>query len=100
MHVISRKRLKAFWEKHPTAEEPMKAWYKLVEDTNFTDFNDVKRSLNSADYAKPFAIFDVGGNNFRVIVNIHYDRQKIFIRYVLTHPEYDGWCKKYRSNKL
>lgn len=100
MHVISRKRLKEFWEKHPAAKEPMKAWYKLVEDTNFADFNDVKRTFNSADYAKPFTIFDVGGNNFRVIVNIHYDRQKTFIRYVLTHAEYDGWCKKYRSNKL
>lgn len=100
MHVISKKRLKEFWEKHPAAKEPMKAWHTLVEDTNFADFNDVKRTFNSADYAKPFTIFDVGGNNFRVIVNIHYDRQKVFIRYVLTHAEYDGWCKKYRSNKL
>jgi len=78
----------------------MKAWHKLVGDSNFSDFNDVKRTINSVDYAKPFTIFDVGGNNFRVIVIIHYDRQKVFIRYVLTHAEYDGWCKKYRSNKL
>lgn len=78
----------------------MKAWFKLVEDAHFKDFNEVKRTVNSADYAKPFTIFDVGGNNFRVIVNIHYDRQKMFIRYVLTHAEYDAWCEKYRSDKL
>ena len=100
MHVISRKRLKEFWEKHPAAKKPMKVWHKLVEDTNFADFNAVKRTFNSADYAKPFTIFDVGCNNFRVITIIHYNRQKVFIRYVLTHAEYDEWGKKYRSNKL
>ncbi|OTP80603.1 hypothetical protein PAMC26510_01395 [Caballeronia sordidicola] len=49
----------------------------------------MKRTFNTVDYVAPFTVFDVGGNKYRVITDIHYNRKKVYIRYVLTHAEYD-----------
>ena len=100
MHVISKHALAAFWLKHPTARIPLEAWYRLVKASSHSSFGEVKRTFSSADYVPPFVVFDVGGNNFRVIAAIHYDRQKLYIREVFTHSEYDRWSKSYRSKKL
>jgi mRNA interferase HigB len=97
MHVISKHALAAFWLKHPAARTPLETWYRLVKTSSFFSFSEVKRTFNSADYVPPFVVFDVGGNNFRVIGAVHYDRQKLYIREVLTHAEYDRWGKSYRS---
>ena len=97
MHVISKHALSAFWLKHPAARAPLEAWYRLAKTSNFFSFSEVKRTFGSADYVPPFVVFDVGGNNFRLIVALHYDRQKMYIREVFTHAEYDRWNKSYRS---
>lgn len=99
MHVISKKALEAFWLKHPMAKSPLEAWYRLVNMSSFDNFADVRQSFNSADYVTPYTVFDVGGNNFRVIAVIHYNRQKLYIREVFTHAEYDRWNKANRSKK-
>lgn len=97
MHVISKKALEAFWSKHPAARAPLEAWYRIVKASSFETFVEVKRSFNSADYVPPYTVFDVGGNNFRVIAVIHYNRQKLYIRDVLTHRAYDDWSKEQRK---
>lgn len=99
MHVISKKALEAFWLKHPAATAPLEAWYRIVRSSNFENFAEIKRAFNSADYVSPYVVFDVGGNNFRVISVIHFNRQKLYVREVLTHAEYDRWSKSYRSKK-
>ena len=99
MHIISKKAIEAFWLKHPTAKSPLEAWYRLVSTSSFDSFIDIKKAFNSADYVSPHTIFDVGGNNFRVITAIHYNRQKLYIRDVFTHAEYDCWSKAQRSKK-
>ena len=100
MHIISLKMLKSFWAIQPAAEQPMRNWHTLMEQTKLVDSNHVKTVFSSADYVKPYTIFDVGGNNFRVITVIHYNTGKVFIRWVLTHREYDEWCKLYRKGKV
>jgi mRNA interferase HigB len=99
MHVISKHALVAFWLKHPTARVPLDVWYRLIKASSYFNFNELKRTFNSADYVSPYVVFDVGGNNFRVICALHYDRQKLYIRDVFTHAEYDRWSKTYRSKK-
>jgi mRNA interferase HigB len=59
----------------------------------------VKQAFNSADYVPPFVIFDAGGNNFRIVAVLHFNRQRLYIREVLTHAEYDRWNKSNRSKK-
>ena len=99
MRIIFESALIEFWQKQPDAKIPMEAWYRVVKNTCFANFNDVRRAFNSADYVAPYTVSDVGGNNFRVIAAIHYNGQRLYIRFVFSHAEYDNWNKKHRSKK-
>ena len=98
MHVVSRKALVDFWTLHQTAETPMAAWFKVVSGASFTKFADVKRSFNSADRVGEFVVFDVGAG-YRIVTAIHFNRGRIYVRQVLTHPEYDRWTAKQRGKR-
>src|ERR1700730_19015322 len=97
MWVISRRALREFWEIHPQAKEPLLAWVRLLERTDFADFNAVKNTFGTADYVSPYTIFNIGGNKFCVITAIHYNRKRVYIRHVFTHPEYDQWSEQMRK---
>jgi mRNA interferase HigB len=99
MRVISRRALREFWEIHPQAKDPLSAWFRVMERSKFADFNTIKATFGAADYVAPYTIFDVGGNKFRIIAAIHYNRERIYIRYVFTHPEYDRWSDEMRRQK-
>ena len=99
MHIISIKMLREFWQKHPEAEKVLRVWHSVVENTEFRDFNHVREFFNSADYVSPYTVFDVGGNNFRLVVVVRYRFKKIFVHKVMTHREYDVWNKLYRKGK-
>jgi len=87
MHVISKSAMKAFWERHSDAKEPLRAWFRLTEHAEWRDLTDVRKTFNSADVVGVFTIFNVKGNTYRIITAIHYNRQKVFIRNVFTHAE-------------
>jgi mRNA interferase HigB len=95
MHVISLKKLKQFWHSHPTAKVGLRYWYKLTITVRWQCFNDVCQAFPSADRVKNFVVFNIGGNNFRLITYIDYAQNKVFIRDVLTHGEYnkENWKK-------
>lgn len=99
MHVISRRALREFWERHPPAKTPLAVWFRILESGSFADFNAIKRAFGAADYLAPYTIFDVGGNKYRVIAVVHYNRQRVYIRYVFTHSEYDAWSTQVRKAK-
>ena len=77
----------------------MRLWHGILEATEFDDFNDLRRTFGSADYAKPFTIFDVGGNNWRIVTVIHFDVRKVYVRRVMTHDQYAVWCTMYMKGK-
>lgn len=89
MHVITRKRIREFAKTHKEAEGPLSVWYAIVSKTDFRSFAELKRVFSSVDKVGKFTVFDVGGNKFRLIAVIHYNRKKVYIRHVLTHAEYD-----------
>ena len=89
MHVIAKPALVEFWAVHPDAERPLQAWYRIMESEVFADFNDLRATFVSADYVDGLTIFNIGGNKYRLIAAIHYNRYKVFIRAVLSHAEYD-----------
>jgi len=89
MHVIAKPALVEFWKKHPDAEGPIQAWHRVMETENFSDFNDLRKTFASADYVGGLTVFDIGGNKYRLIAAIHYNRRKVYVRAVLTHAEYD-----------
>lgn len=89
MHVIAKPALVAFWKKHPDAQGALAAWHRTMEASSFADFNELRAIFASADYVAPFTVFNIGGNKYRLIAVIHYNRSKVYIRHVLTHAEYD-----------
>jgi mRNA interferase HigB len=89
MHIICKNRLKSFWSKHPDSENSLLSWYKIAKKSNWKDFTDVRKSFGRADMFKDCVIFDIGGNKFRLITKIRYKQKRIYIRFVLTHSDYD-----------
>lgn len=93
MHIISRKALKEAAKPHPQLESRLDAWVKSAEKAKWQSLEDVKQEYPSADGVsvgkKIFTVFNIGGNHFRLITKIEYRWQKIYIKHVLTHAEYD-----------
>jgi mRNA interferase HigB len=96
MHVISRKRLHEFTKKHPDCSASIESWYRIVKRTVFGSFDDLRQAFPGADQVGKLTVFNIGGNKARLIAAIHYNTQKIYIRHVLTHKEYDrgSWRTK------
>lgn len=89
MHVITRKRLNEFAELYPDTKNALAQWYQLVKKNEFASFVELREMFPSADQVSKLTVFNIGGNKVRLIAAIHYNRQKVYIRAVLTHPEYD-----------
>ena len=96
MHVIAKPALVNFWRIHPDAQSPLEAWHQIMEAGEFADFNALRSTFASADYVTGLTVFNIGGNKYRLIASIHYNRQKAYIRAVLTHAAYDrgDWKKE------
>jgi mRNA interferase HigB len=89
MHVISEKKLREFWEKWPDSETPLRAWHRIAEHAEWHSFAEVRETYAHADQVGRCTVFNIGGNKFRMVVAIHFNRGKVYIRHVLTHQEYD-----------
>lgn len=89
MHVISRKTLSQFWEKHEAAAEALKAWFKEAEHAQWETPGDIKNRYRSADILPDNRIvFNIKGNHYRLVVKVSYPAQIVYIRFVGTHQEY------------
>src|ERR671927_144336 len=93
MWVLSRKKLVEAASKHPDLDAPLDTWYRIAKQAAWQSITDVRQTWSSADAVGNCTVFNIKGNDFRLITWINYKSQKIFIRYVLTHAEYDkeGW---------
>lgn len=93
MHVISRKALKEFAQKHPDSESALNAWFRIMRENRFESFDALRRVFPSADKVGNVIVFNIRGNKYRLIVSMHFNRGKAYVRHVLTHAEYDkgGW---------
>jgi mRNA interferase HigB len=89
MHVISKKRLREFWELHGDAEAPLRSWHKAARREDWHSFADVRSRFPHADQVGKLTVFNIGGNKYRLIAAIHYNRAKVYVQHVLTHAEYD-----------
>lgn len=89
MRVISRKALRTYWELHAESEEVLKDWFNKIKCLSAGNFVELRQSFPSADLVGDCIIFNVGGNNYRVIVHLDYSVQTVWIRFVLSHAEYD-----------
>jgi mRNA interferase HigB len=95
MHIITRKRLLEFAEKYPDCSTALESWYRIVKHTDFNSFAELRQTFPSADIVDNLTVFNIGGNKTRLIAAIHYNTHRVYIRYILTHKEYDrgSWRK-------
>lgn len=90
MRVISRKMIKEFWEIHPDAEQQLRAWYTKTKLAKWKSSSDIKNDYRNASFvANNRVVFNIKGNNYRLIAAINYEFGIVYIRFVGTHTEYD-----------
>ena len=93
MRVISRKKLVDFWERpdNGRAKVLLEAWHAHVKQRSivWNDFGDVRETFGSASKVHQCVVFNIGGNNFRLITIVLYSSHKVLIRGIYTHSEYD-----------
>ena len=92
MRIISRKTLRLFWEKaeYADAEQPLKAWFREASSADWASPAAIKAAFGTASIvANNRVVFNIGGNKYRIIAAVHYRGQRIFVRFIGTHAEYD-----------
>lgn len=95
MQVVHWGRARKFFRKHKPAEEPLKQWRTAVQFSEWKNFPDVRRTFSTADWVDGKIVFDIKGNDYRLIAIAQFEDGKLYIRHVLTHEEYDkgDWKK-------
>ena len=90
MRIITKRTLRDFWESHPNAEEPLLSWYRTVLHKDWDTPAKVKARFPKASIVgNNRAVFNIKGNDYRLIVAINYPYRFVYVRFVGTHAEYD-----------
>lgn len=89
MRVISRRTLREFIRQHPNAAASLEQWYWVVRRASWRSLAEAHRIFPHADKVGRRTVFNIAGNNYRLITRINYRGQKIYVLAVLTHAEYD-----------
>lgn len=91
MRVIAISTLRDFWAKHPQAEIPLRGWYADASRADWKTPADIKAAHRNASFVgSNRVVFNIKGNDFRLIVAVHYNRGMMYIRFVGTHKDYDA----------
>jgi len=95
MHLTTRKTLRVFWQKYPDSKTALERWSRIIDKNDFDSFIQLRKTFPSADFVGNLTVFNIGGNKYRLIAAIHFNRRKVYIRNILTHKEYDkgDWKK-------
>jgi mRNA interferase HigB len=89
MHVISRKILREYCQNHADSCVSLDDWYKTAQQASWINLIEVQAIYPKAEAVGNFTVFNIKGNKYRLIASINYIRQIIYIKYILTHAEYD-----------
>jgi Uncharacterized protein conserved in bacteria len=90
VRVIAKKILREFWEKHSDCEQQLKSWYQEANNAEWKSPNEIKSEYPSASIlSNNRIVFDIKGNNYRLIIKVNYSYQIVWIRFIGTHSGYD-----------
>jgi mRNA interferase HigB len=89
MRIVSRKAIRDATAKHKEWGASLNAWYKIAKDADWANFADVRNSWRRSDVVDRFVVFDISHNKCRLVATIKYRWKMIYIRYILSHAEYD-----------
>lgn len=90
MRVVTPKKLRDYSDSNHKAKIPLLNWYEVTKNANWTNLSDVKKDFNSVDYVgNNRYVFNIKGNDYRLVVIIIFISQKVYIRFIGNHKEYD-----------
>lgn len=90
MRIIARKTLRAFWERHPAVQQALQAWYYDVRRVTWRTPADIKDVYHNTSFLRQNrVVFDIKGNQYRLVVVVNYQYGIVYIRFVGSHQEYD-----------
>ena len=91
MRIISFAAIREYVKKHADADIPLRDWYKKAEQADWTCLTDMKQTFNSVDYVgNDRFVFNIKGNDYRLVAIVLFAAKKVFIRFIGTHKEYDN----------
>lgn len=90
MRIIALSTLRLFSKKHPDAEMPLRNWYAEASRANWRTPADIKAAYRNASFtANNRVVFNIKGNDYRLVVAVHYGRGLMYVRFAGTHRQYD-----------
>lgn len=91
MNIVAVKFLRAFWEKHSAAEQPLKSWVDEAKKAAWMQPAEIKEQYRSASILKNRrVVFNIKGNDYRLVVSVAYHYQAVYVKFIGTHKEYDA----------
>ena len=89
--IFAKGTLREFWELHPDSEQHLKTWYDTAMSSSWRTPNEIKQTYRSASILREGrVVFNIKGNDYRLVVKFNYEKQWIFIRFIGTHEDYDN----------
>jgi mRNA interferase HigB len=89
MHLISIRNLRVDTARYPDIKKRVNNWYTTVSKANWNNLEDVRQIYRDAEAVGNFTVFNIKGNDYRLIVGIDYENQTVYYKYFLTHAKYD-----------
>lgn len=90
MQIIAKSTLRDFWERFPDAEEPLLSWYREAEKADWDTPAKIKDQYRNASFVGDNrVVFNIKGNDYRLVVKINYGYRVVYVRFVGTHADYD-----------
>ena len=94
MNIISKRKLLSFWKSHSDVERPLLRWYYFARKAKWKRWKELQADFPSADKVGDRVIFNVKGNNYRLIVVVRFFNNHIYLRWFGSHAEYDKLTKE------
>jgi len=89
MYLISLRNLRNDAAKYPDVKNQIEIWQETVNKAEWQNLEDIRKIYRDAEAVGNFTVFNIKGNDYRLIVGINYENQTVFYKYFLTHAEYD-----------
>ena len=103
MHVISKRPFNEASKRYPNQQQALRDLYQMLSKGSFSSPGEMRKALPSLDnfkYKDKWWILDVGGNHLRLIAFIQFVQNRIYVKHIASHAQYDKICKRYAKGEL
>lgn len=88
--IVAKRTIREFWDKHQYSKEYLETWYETVKGAKWEKPSDIRNFYATISILKNSrVVFNIKGNDYRLVAKINYRKQWLFIRFIGTHVEYD-----------